>query len=145
MAFEIKKANRTIFVDKVIVRLDSETDFSKWTFDKVVEGCVKIKDATPLLAMKNSDYVRRILLEGKLEGIFVRARGRRVWLISRDSITFYKQHKSKQHSHRRYIMKLNEVDEPRVRTALDALGIFYELKLAYKRKPRRDDAEGWIF
>lgn len=145
IAQQIKKDKRTIYVERTITRMESDTDFTTLTFDEVVGGFVKIKDATPLLSMKNPDYVRRLLSQGKLEGILVRARGHVVWLISRNSIQYYTEHKAKRFAHRRYTLKIDQIDEDRVRAALDQLDIFYELTLAYKRKPRNDEEDGWIF
>ncbi len=126
-----------MLVTNSIMRAKSETKFQSEYEAKVLKSdFVSINDAKDVLGVGYVVYVRRLLLEGRLEGVKIQYKGYAKWWISRASIAWYREHVLRTRSGRRWIMKFEMSDETKVRAALDALGIDYELKLNYVKKQK---------
>lgn len=100
--------------------------------DDDLSNYVGISRATELLGFKYSQYTRRLVLEGKLTAIKVKYDHYNKWMISLDSIDEYMANSRRTNQLRRYIFKIDQDQEDAVRTALNELGIQYELELSYK-------------
>lgn len=103
------------------------------------DGFVSIPDATRMLEFKYANYVRRLLLEGKLAGSKFAYEGFSKWGVSIESIAAYKaKARSGGDRGRRYIMWMDVADEAKARAALEAAGITFNLEFAYT--PAEGDA-----
>ena len=127
---ENRKMTHKVKVLEVSTREGSETSFDE--FD--LSDFVSINEATQLLNFKHAQYTRRLLLEGKLEGVKLAHKGYAKWYITLDSIEFYNAHTSRDTSMRRYILRIDASNENAVLVALGALNIEFKLELAYKSK-----------
>lgn len=116
------------------IRKGSKTTFESVTKAALEKDYVGINEAVGLLGVGYAVYVRRLVLEGRLEGIKVMYKGYTKWHISRASIEWYRKNVLRTMTGRRWIMKFELPDEAKVRAALDALGIEYELKLNFVKK-----------
>ncbi len=120
-----------------IKRAKSKTEFvAQYSAEVLAKDFVSINDARDVLGVGYVVYVRRLLLEGKLEGVKVQYKGYAKWHISRASIAWYRKNVLRTMSGRRWIMKFELTDEAAVRAALDSLGIDYELKLNFVSKKK---------
>lgn len=79
-------------------------------------------------------YVRRLLLEGKLEGIKVDHGHYNKWHIYIPSVERYMEEHRRTEQARRFILRAELEDRAKIEKALDEAGIQYELELAYKGK-----------
>lgn len=95
---------------------------------------VGIKDAPVLLGIAYTIYARRLLKEGRIEGVKVQYKHYQKWLISPESITYYNSHKATRTGMRRFLLRTSAENEDAVRDALGALGIEFTLELTYKAK-----------
>lgn len=116
-----------------------EEQYQNVTWQEIDEHYTSLDGAATLLNYKRVNYVRQLTLSGKLEGVKLEMRGFEKWFVELVAIDWYKNHKARRSSIRRYILHLNPDDEEHVRSLLDnaeeAEDISgYELELAYKGK-----------
>jgi hypothetical protein len=130
---------KKIFIVEVSLSVHSTETFDNITIDDVKERFLSIIEGTKRIGMKHPQYVRRLLVEGKLEGIKIVERGRYKWYITKTSIDRYKKAHNKINQKRRYILRIKADDEEKVRHNLNLLAIDYELELAYKSKAKPYD------
>jgi len=114
------------------------------TWKEIDEGFESLENTTTRLKMARTNYVRQLVLVGRLEGVKVEMRGFNKWFVERSSIDYYLQHKKRQLSMRRYLLRINPDDEAEVRNALFQLveqGTIssYSLDLAYKSKQNEQE------
>jgi hypothetical protein len=95
---------------------------------------VGIKGAKAELGVGYTQYVRRLLLEGKLEGVKLDHGHYRKWHIYRPSIDRYMEEHRRTEQARRFILRAELEDREKIEAALDEAGIDYSLELAYKGK-----------
>ena len=95
---------------------------------------VGIKAAQKRMGLGYSQYVRRLLLQGKLEGIKADMGHYRKWFISLKSIEQYMDNSRRTEQARRFILRAELEDREAIEKALKAAGIEFELELAYKGK-----------
>jgi hypothetical protein len=87
-------------------------------------------------------YVRRLLIDGKIDGDKFQQVGYRKWFVNPDSLEHYQKHSSRRGGMRRYVLRLDLDDEQEVRDLLNADGIEFELELAYQPKDEDEDEAG---
>lgn len=125
-------------MDKQIVDVstleDSNMDLENLSLDDVRENWFSINSATKELGFKYSQYTRRLLLEGKLEGVKVKESHYNKWYIDPRSIETYMESNRRTNDQRRYLFYIDQDEEDLVRETLNELGIDYKLELSYKGK-----------
>jgi hypothetical protein len=99
-----------------------------------LESYTGIKGAQKELGLGYSQYVRRLLLQGKLEGIKVAHSHYNKWYVYRPSIEAYTENHRRTEQARRFILRAELEDREAIEAALEAAGIEYTLELAYKGK-----------
>ena len=105
--------------------------------DEVDANYVSINDATKLLTFKHAQYTRRLVLEGKLNAIKVQYAHYAKWEILVESINVYNSRTRRSSSgKRRYILRTSVENEKKIREALTALEIPFELELSYQKKSK---------
>ena len=110
--------------------------------DKVTDTVLKreyvsITDATSLLGMAHAQYVRRLVVGGKLGSIKVQLEYYQKWFVSRVSIASYLRINRRTNTDRRYILRTEKKNEAAIRKALDAVGVKYSLELNYKGSKKK--------
>ena len=113
---------------------DTRVQKTALTGDQISKEFVGITGATKLLGFAHAQYTRRLVIEGKLEAIKVQLPHYSKWFISRAGIKGYLSGARRTTSHRRYILKMDLDQEQKVRDALKAAGVEFDLELAYKGK-----------
>lgn len=108
------------------------TKFDRITRAELDSDFVSIPDARQLLGTAYTTYVRKLLLEARIEGVKIQYKGYTKWYISKVSCSHYVRHIGRKRKPRRYTLRIHTTDEPAVRECLDNLGIDYSLELAYK-------------
>jgi len=108
------------------------------------KGYIGIKEATTYIGVAHSIYTRQLLLEGKFDEpiapVKVQHKGFKKWWISKKSLQAHLDRPSRRRAGlRRYLLRVDSKEEPRVRAALDALKVEYTLEYTYKAKA---EAEG---
>ena len=111
--------------------LEVGSEVSKDTLTKNYKG---IKESQKYLELGYSQYVRRLLLQGKLEGIKVDMGHYRKWFIFQGSLDQYLENSRRTEQARRFILRAELEDREAIEEALEAAGIEYSLELAYKGK-----------
>jgi hypothetical protein len=102
------------------------------TETELKDNYCSISKATKQLGFKYSQYTRRLLLQGKLAGIKVAEQHYQKWYINNDSIDRYMNNHRRTEQLRRFILRADLEQQAAIRSALDELGIEYELELAYQ-------------
>lgn len=101
-----------------------------------------IKDSTSILGYKHPQYTRRLLLEGKFDGettslpfspIKIKEGKFSKWFIPVKALYSYLSSRTERDSTRRFILRFNMEDLPKVEKALKASKVEYTLELAYKK------------
>lgn len=140
---------------EVSLGLKSETDLAKrakandagpiYTVAEVVERFVTLKEAKVLLGLAYGQYVRRLLKDGKIEGIKVKVSGGTRWLVTRESIRRYEAERRVYTTYRNYVLKIDPKDEAAVRKFIEGLDPEYSLALQYDpdRKPTTKEDTVW--
>lgn len=105
--------------------------FDNLTHHQLTTNFVSISDAKHLLEVRHATYVRKLLLEGQIEGVKIKERHLQKWYVTRLSCSHYVRCVGRKRQPRRYILHIQERDEDSVRSALDNLGIEYNLNFAY--------------
>ncbi len=100
------------------------------------ENYLSINDATKLLNFKHSQYTRRLVHESKLVALKVQYEHYPKWCISIKSCLEYNSNVRRSNGLRRYIVRFDRANEAKVRSALEALNIKYELELSYQKKSK---------
>jgi hypothetical protein len=115
-----------------------ETSGTDESFTSMTEADLKayvsINVATTMLGLAYAQYVRRLVLEGKLVAVKIQEQNYQKWYVSRVSIEKYLTGNRRTSGLRRYILKVDEENETKVREALTALGVEFTLELNYTRK-----------
>ena len=97
------------------------------------KGFVGITQATKLLGIAHAQYVRRLVVGGRLDSLKVQLDSTAKWFISRESIAEYMKTNRRTSTDRRYILRTAIENEGAIRKALDAAGVTYQLELNYKK------------
>ena len=100
------------------------------------ENYLSINDATKALNFKHAQYTRRLVHESKLVALKVQYEHYPKWMISIESILKYNSNTRRSNGLRRFILRFDLQNESKVRTALEALNIKYELELSYQKKSK---------
>ena len=100
------------------------------------ENYLSINDATKLLNFKHAQYTRRLVHESKLVALKIQYEHYPKWMISIRSILEYNSKTRRSNGLRRYIVKFDLQNEEKVRAALEALDIPFELELSYQKKSK---------
>lgn len=107
------------------------------TWKEIDEDYVPLDEATELLGLKRTNYLRQLVLSDRLDAVKVEMIGFDKWFVSLKSVYYYKKHRRRRRSIRRYVLRCNPDDEDEIRSALDKLVeeetiSDYTLELAYK-------------
>jgi hypothetical protein len=86
-------------------------------------------------------YVRKLVLDDKIEAIKIGRKGYEKWYINPNSAEEYRQSSNTRGGKRRFIFKTDLENEDAVRQALDEAGIDYDLELQYQPKEDDDESE----
>jgi hypothetical protein len=97
------------------------------------KGFVGITEATKLLGIAHAQYVRRLVVGGRLDSLKVQLDSTAKWFISRESIADYMKVNRRTSTDRRYILRTAIENEDAIRKALDGAGVTYQLELNYKK------------
>lgn len=106
------------------------------TVKEVLEEFLNLKTAHGRLGMAHLVYTRRLLRDGKLEGIKVRVKGGERWLVTKASIEGYSKRKAVNLEYRNYILRLRPEQEAQVRKFLEQLDSECTLEFAYVKKEK---------
>lgn len=102
-----------------------------------VEGrFLSLKAGHKRLGMAHLVYTRRLLREGKLEGIKVKVKGVERWLVTKAAIEGYSKRKAVNLEYRNYILRLRPEQEAQVRKFLEQLDPGSSLEFAYVKKEK---------
>jgi len=97
---------------------------------------LSINDATKALNFRHAQYTRRLVHEGKLVALKVQYEHYPKWMISIGSILEYNSNTRRSNGLRRFILKFDLQNEEKVRAALEALEIPFDLELSYQKKSK---------
>lgn len=105
--------------------------------DEVSEDTLKknykgIAGGKKYLGLAYPQYVRRLLLQGKLEGIKVDHDHYNKWWIYIPSLDRYLENSRRTEQKRRFILRAELEDREVIERALEEAGIDFSLELAYK-------------
>lgn len=95
---------------------------------------VDIPGSTSSLKVAYPKYARRLILSDKLKAIKVAIRGGSKWFIDKASILSYVENTGRSRELRNYVLRIPMEAEDRVRKAIEALDVKYELEIAYVAK-----------
>lgn len=96
-------------------------------------GWIGITEAAEL-AEYQRQYMRKLVLDGKVEAVKVTRKGFNKWFVNPESLEEYQSQTVTRGGMRRFIFKTDLDNEPAVREVLDGLDIDYELELQYQPK-----------
>lgn len=118
-----------------------EEQYGALAWEDVDRDFVGIDEATELLGMKRSTYVRTLVLSSQLEGVRIIHRGYDKWFIERASIEWYKGGRQRRSTIKRMVLRIHPRDELEIRSTLERMvemGTISEftLEAAYTRKQK---------
>ena len=93
---------------------------------------VSITEATKLLGIAHSQYVRRMVVGSKFDSIKVQMEHYAKWFVAKASIVAYMTNHRRTSTDRRYILRTALSNESAIRKALSDAGIEYSLELNYQ-------------
>lgn len=105
-----------------------------FTVKDVISKFTDIRGCQKILGLAYSQYARKLLIAGRLEGIKLPLRGYNKWFITLESVQYYRTHTLRSLKLTRYDLRIFPDDESKIVKALDALDIPYSLEKAYKKK-----------
>lgn len=104
------------------------------------DGWLGLSEAAEM-AEYQRQYVRQLVLDGKLEAVKISRKGFNKWFVNPESIEEYKSRTVTRGGLRRFILRMELESEGAAREALDATGIEYSLELQYKPKSETEDED----
>lgn len=117
--------------------LDPKDKLPRITIEEVEDWFFTLKDAKEALGVAHLVYARRLVTEGKIEGIKVKVPGGERWLVTKESVERYSLKVIRSGEDRNYTLRINPNVEAKVRSLLKANGIEYELSLSYEGKAKK--------
>lgn len=116
-----------------------------YTVKEIVERFVTLKEAQKRLSLAHGQYTRRLLKEGKLEGIKVTLKGGPRWLVSTDSIDRYDLERKAYTTLRNVTVKVDPKHFDALVKFLKGLDPLYSAEYAYEKanKAASGDEEVW--
>lgn len=138
-----KKSRRPDEVEVVDYALGQETEeyikakeaeYSNLTWEMIDAAFYSLEEAQEVLGLARTNYVRQLVLQGRLEGVKVALKGYNKWFLDKESVYKYDETKGRRLAVRRYILRIDPELEEQVREALDEIAgeDGYELEFAYQ-------------